>query len=103
MARTHGLAVSFAPVVFAGLVGNGDHLHLSLWNRRGRNLFAGGDGPEGMRREAESFTAGVLAALPAITAISCPSLASYQRLQPHRWAGAFACWGRENREAGCGS
>jgi glutamine synthetase len=100
VARAHGMAVSFAPVVFAGLVGNGDHLHLSLWNRRGRNVFHGGDGPEGMTPQAESFTAGVLASLPAIVGISCPSVASYFRLQPHRWSGPWACWGRENREAG---
>ena len=100
VARANGLAVSFAPVVFAGLVGNGDHLHLSLWDRRGRHLFHGGDGPEGMTRRAEAFAAGVLDALPAIVAVSCPSVASYLRLRPHRWAGAFRAWGRENREAG---
>ena len=99
-ARANGLAVSFAPVVFAGLVGNGDHLHFSLWDRRGRNLFAGGHGPEGMTRQAEAFAAGVLDSLPALVAVSCPSVASYLRLQPHRWAGAYRCWGRENREAG---
>ena len=98
-ARKEGMAASFAPVVFAGLVGNGAHLHLSLWNRRGRNLFHGGRGPEGMTREAEAFTAGILASMPALTAVSCPSVVSYERLQPHHWAGAFACWGRENREA----
>jgi glutamine synthetase len=100
VARSNGLAVSFAPVVFAGLVGNGDHLHLSLWDRRGRNRFADGKGPEGMTRKAEAFAAGVLESLPAIVAVSCPSVASYLRLQPHRWAGAFKAWGRENREAG---
>lgn len=98
-ARNHGFAASFAPVVFAGLVGNGMHLHLSLWDRRGRNLFHGGRGPEGMTKEAEAFTAGVLDHLPALTAITAPSVASYQRLQPHRWSGPWACWGRENREA----
>jgi glutamine synthetase len=100
VARSNGLAVSFAPVVFAGLVGNGDHLHLSLWDRRGRNRFANGDGPEGMTRDAEAFSAGVLESLPAIVGVSCPSVASYLRLQPHRWAGPWAAWGRENREAG---
>jgi glutamine synthetase len=99
VARVHGFASSFAPVVYPELVGNGLHLHLSLWNRRGRNLFQGGRGPEGMTREAEAFTAGVLDSLPALTAITAPSVASYQRLQPHRWSGPWACWGRENREA----
>jgi glutamine synthetase len=99
VARSHGLAASFAPVVFAGLVGNGMHIHLSLWNRSGRNVFHGGRGPEGMTREAESFTAGVLEAMPALTAITAPSVASYERLQPHRWSGPWAVWGRENREA----
>lgn len=99
VARSQGMAASFAPVVFAGLVGNGAHLHLSLWDRRGRNLFHGGRGPEGMTRQAEAFTAGILASMPALTAITAPSVASYQRLQPHRWSGPWACWGRENREA----
>ena len=99
VARRHGLTPSFAPVVWAGLVGNGAHLHLSLWNRRGRNAFDGGRGPEGMTREAEAFTAGVLEAMPALTAVTAPSVASYQRLQPHRWSGPWAAWGRENREA----
>jgi glutamine synthetase len=100
VARTQGgFSPSFAPVLYPGLVGNGAHLHLSLWNRRGRNLFQGGGGPEGMTRDAEAFTAGVLSSLPALTAITCPSVVSYQRLQPHRWSGPWACWGRENREA----
>jgi len=100
VAKAHGMAVSFSPVVFAGLVGNGDHLHLSLWDRRGRNVFNGGDGPEGMTRQAESFAAGILASLPALVGVSCPSVVSYLRLQPHRWSGPWACWGLENREAG---
>ena len=98
VARNHGLAASFSPVVFAGLVGNGLHLHLSLW-RKTKNLFHGGRGPEGMTREAESFAAGILDSLPALTAITAPSVVSYERLQPHRWSGPWACWGRENREA----
>jgi glutamine synthetase len=93
-----GFRASFAPVAIAGEVGNGGHVHFSLWEE-GRNLFAGGGGPHGMTEKAEAFVAGVLDDLPALVAIGAPSVASYLRLVPHHWAGAFACWGRENREA----
>ena len=94
----HGLKSSFAPVAIAGEVGNGGHVHFSLWEE-GKNLFTGGDGPHGMTARAEAFVAGILEELPALVAIGCPSVASYLRLVPQHWAGAFACWGRENREA----
>ncbi len=94
----HGLRTSYAPSVVAGTVGNGGHLHLSLW-RDGRNLFSGGNGPYGLAPEAEAFLAGVLEELPALLVIGAPSVASYLRLVPQHWAGAFRCWGRENREA----
>jgi len=94
----HGLRASFAPAVSEDGVGSGAHLHLSLW-RDGQNLGEGGSGPYGLRSEAESFLAGVLAQLPALLALGAPSVASYLRLVPSRWAGAYRCWGLENREA----
>jgi glutamine synthetase len=98
VAARHGLAVSFAPSVADPGVGNGGHVHLSL-ERDGRNVFAGGEGPFGLTPEAEAFTAGILRRLPALLAVGAPSAASYLRLLPSHWAGAYACWGRENREA----
>ena len=98
VSRRHGLRASFAPVVLAGQVGNGGHLHLSAWDGP-RNLFAGGSGPYGLTGRGESMLAGLLDALPALSAVGSPSVASYLRLLPSRWAGAYACWGRENREA----
>jgi glutamine synthetase len=98
LAATHGMRASFSPAVIAGHVGNGGHVHFSLW-RDGTNLFAGGDGPHGMTETGEAFVAGVLAELPALVAVGAPSVPSYLRLIPSHWAGAFACWGRENREA----
>ena len=95
----HGLRVSFAPAVEAGGgLGNGAHLHLSLW-RDGRNLGHGGPGPHGLTAEAEAFLAGVLTALPELLVLGTPSPAGYLRLVPSRWAGAYQCWGLENREA----
>ncbi|WP_329332424.1 glutamine synthetase family protein [Streptomyces sp. NBC_00663] len=98
VAGRHGLVVSFAPAVFAEGVGNGGHLHLSAW-REGVNLHTGGGGRYGMTADAEAFAAGVLAHLPALTAVTAPSPASYLRLKPSQWAGVFTAWGRETREA----
>ena len=96
--QRHGMRASFAPVVVPDLVGNGGHVHLSVW-RDGRNLFAGGEGRYGLTTSGESFLAGILEALPALCGVGAPAAASYLRLVPSRWAGCFCCWGPENREA----
>ncbi|WP_133917633.1 glutamine synthetase family protein [Streptomyces sp. NBC_00582] len=98
VARRHGLRVSFSPAVAAEGVGNGGHVHLSAW-REGRNLHSGGDGRHGLTADAESFAAGVLARLPALTAVTAPSPASYLRLKPSQWAGVYTAWGLETRES----
>ncbi|WP_207400985.1 glutamine synthetase family protein [Actinomadura roseirufa] len=110
----HDLAASFSPKVEADRVGNGGHVHLSLWREDGGdgagapgtgagtgavNAMAGGTGPYGMTPAGEAFAAGILARLPALLAIGAPSVASYLRLVPSHWAGAYSCWGLENREA----
>ena len=53
----------------------------------------------GLTPDGEAFGAGILNRLPALLAIGAPSVASYLRLVPSHWAGAYACWGLENREA----
>lgn len=98
VAGQYGMSASFAPVAIAGEVGNGGHVHFSLWEEE-RNLFAGGGGPYGMTDRGQAFVAGILAELPALVAIGSPSVASYLRLVPQHWSGPWACWGRENREA----
>jgi glutamine synthetase len=65
--------------------------------RRGQP--AGGPGRYGLTADGEAFAAGILSALPALLTVGAPSVASYLRLVPSHWAGAYQCWGRENREA----
>ncbi|GIG56261.1 glutamine synthetase [Longispora fulva] len=94
----HGFGASFAPVVVPDRVGNGAHLHFSA-HADGVNLFAGGPGPHGMTARGEGLLAAVLSRVPALVAIGAPSVSSHLRLVPQRWAGAYQCWGLENREA----
>lgn len=97
-ARAHGLRVSFAPVTTAAGAGNGWHLHTSLL-RDGRNALTG-DGPHGLSDVGRGYLAGLLRELPGIVAVTAPSTGSLLRRRPGYWAGAFAFWGVENREAG---
>jgi glutamine synthetase len=97
--RRYGFRTSFSPKVEVLGVGNGGHAHLSVW-RDDSNLMAGGSGAFGLTETGDAFAAGILDRLPALLAIGAPSVASYLRLIPSHWAGVWACWGLENREAG---
>jgi glutamine synthetase len=96
--RERGASCSLSPRPSMDGLGNGAHLHFSLW-RGDRNLCGTGDGPHGLDTEAAAFLAGVLSELPALVAVGCAAPVSYLRLGPSRWTGAYTCWGLENREA----
>lgn len=98
IARRHGLRASFSPFPFAGGGGNGAHIHFSF-GRSGASLFSGGEGPYGITADGGAAIAGVLTALPGIQGVLSGSILSGARLRPGYWSGAYACWGRENREA----
>lgn len=96
VARRCGMRVSLSPVPFAGGVGSGAHQHFSM-KRGDTPLFS--DGAGGMTAEGESAVAGVIAGLPEAQGVLAGSVVSGQRMQPGNWAGAYVCWGTENREA----
>jgi glutamine synthetase len=98
VATHRGLVASLAPKPWRDNAGNGCHIHFSLWEGD-RNRFYDGSRPDGLSDIARAFIAGVLARLPALCALSAPSFNSYHRIVPQFWAGAFRCWGHDNREA----
>src|SRR5262249_31364029 len=55
--------------------------------------------PDRWSAEARPFIAGVLEHLPGLCGLTAPSFNSYRRIVPQYWAGAFTCWGHDNREA----
>ena len=100
IALRHGLLASFAPKPFPDAIGSGCHVHFSLWDLDGqRNLLYDRQDPHGLSQMGRHFIAGVLAHLPGLLALTCPSYNSYRRLQPHAWSSAFTAWGFDNREA----
>jgi glutamine synthetase len=100
VAARHGLLASLAPKPWPENAGNGGHIHFSLWEGDGsRNRFHDASAPDRLSGEARAFIAGVLAHLPALCGLTVPSFNSYHRIIPQYWAGAFVCWGHDNREA----
>jgi glutamine synthetase len=100
VAARHGLVALLAPKPFLNQAGNGAHIHLSAWNRgHTRNLFASNTSGKGLSPIGLHFIGGVLAHLPALLALTAPTVNSFRRLQPHFWSSAYVAWGLENREA----
>jgi len=94
------LLASFAPKPFPDQAGNGSHVHWSLWRAKDdKNLFHDPGGRYGLSEAGHAFMAGVLAHLPALVALTAPSVNSYRRLQPRFWSSAYTAWGPDNREA----
>jgi len=98
VATRRGLVASLAPKPWPENAGNGCHIHFSLWEGHA-NRFYDAAAPDRLSDTARSFIAGVLEHLPALCALTAPSFNSYHRLVPQYWAGAFRCWGHDNREA----
>lgn len=98
VARDFGMRVSFSPLPFAGSVGSGAHQHFSLL-RGDTPLFSGGSGAHQMTAEGQSAIAGIVDGLIEAQLALCGSIVSGLRMKPGSWAGAFTCWGVENREA----
>src|SRR5437870_3419060 len=98
VALQHGLTASFAPKPFADQAGSGCHVHMSLWNGD-RNAMYDPSGALGLSKLGRAFVGGILQHLPALLALTCPSVNSYARLAPNMWSSAYTCWGPDNREA----
>jgi glutamine synthetase len=98
VASSFGLVASLAPKPWPDNAGNGGHVHFSVW-KDGRNAFHDPAAPDALSATARSFLAGVLEHLPGLCGLTAPSFNSYHRIVPQYWAGAFTCWGHDNREA----
>ncbi len=95
IARKHGYTSTFMAKPYAEESGNGFHVHFSLVDKDGNNLFDNG-GEEGSEMLRQAI-AGLLALMPESMLMFCPHMNSYRRFQDGSHAPVFACWGYENR------
>lgn len=94
-AGRHGCSATFMAKPFAEWSGSGMHVHVSLVDRDGYNIFASED-PAGSEQLRHAL-AGMLAILPDSVGILAPTGNAYRRFQPHSYAPIRANWGVNNR------
>jgi glutamine synthetase len=96
VARRHGIAACFMAKPLSAAAGSGMHLHVSLVDESGRNVYAG---------ESESTAndllrhsiGGLLATLPEAMLVFAPHANSWRRLVANSYAPVTPSWGFNNR------
>lgn len=95
IARQHELFASFMPKPFKDEAGNGMHMHCSIIDAEGNNIF--NDGTDEGSTELRSAVAGCVTHMADSFAIFAPSFNAYRRFQSESHAPTTPSWGYENR------
>ena len=96
-ARRHGMAATFMAKPNEEDAGNGLHVHCSVLDRDGSNIFD--DGGPGGTPALEHAIMGCLSAMADSTLIFAPHPGSYARLVPGAHAPTGIAWAHDNRTA----
>ncbi|MCJ1455729.1 hypothetical protein MMC28_006085 [Mycoblastus sanguinarius] len=102
-----GITPCFMAKPREGLPGNSGHMHLSIVDHSGKNLFhRGSEDPSPpypdlahLSDMGRHFLAGLLDGLPDVMPIVAPTVNSYKRLVENFWAPVTVSWGLEHRAA----
>jgi glutamine synthetase len=98
VAIRHGLNAVFMAKPIAGAAGSSMHLHQSILDDRGRNIFSAADGSESPR--FRHFIAGLQTYGPDLMLIFAPFVNSYRRFVKLSQAPINLNWGYDNRTTG---
>lgn len=89
----HGLRATFMPKPFWGLNGSGAHIHVSVYDRDGRNLVGG----KTLSGVGLSLVAALLKHARVLSVFAASTVNSYKRLVPGHEAPTRIAWGYGNR------
>ncbi|WP_265516542.1 glutamine synthetase family protein [Nitratireductor luteus] len=92
-ARAHGLTATFMAKPFLEYAGNGMHVHASICDGEGNNIFAGEEG----RVRLESAVAGLLTTMPESLLLFINTWNGFRRITPGSYAPTRAVWAENNR------
>ncbi|WP_027365373.1 type I glutamate--ammonia ligase [Desulfotruncus alcoholivorax] len=96
IAQRHGLHATFMPKPIFGIAGSGMHLNQSLI-KNNTNAFYNPDAPNQLSEDCLHYIGGLIKHIPAITAITNPTINSYKRLVSGYEAPVYIAWSYRNR------
>ncbi|MFN3502561.1 MAG: glutamine synthetase family protein, partial [Allorhizobium sp.] len=96
VARASDLDATFMAKPYGTQAGSGMHVHFSILNEKGENIYVGEDGPSDALFHS---VGGLLESMGESMAIFAPHQNSYRRLRPSEHAPTYASWGFDNRSA----
>jgi glutamine synthetase len=99
IARHRGLLATFMAKPFNDEGGSGFHVHVSVADPSGENVFGDTADPDGLSVTGRHAIGGVLAHARALSALLNPTINSYKRFGPDTLAPWLIDWGLDNRSA----
>jgi len=99
IAQRFGLHATCMPKPIFGVNGSGMHVHQSLFDSKGNNVFYDSGDKYKLSKAAYGFIAGQLKHARSMSAVLAPTVNSYKRLVPGYEAPVYVCWGQVNRSA----
>jgi glutamine synthetase len=101
VARQNGLHATFMAKPFNGGAGSGMHVHQSLTDLEGTNVFAGEDSDHAVHSDVmRKYLAGVLRHNLELQIIAQPTINDYKRIVDYSFSPTQVCWGLDNRMVG---
>ena len=101
VARQNGLHATFMAKPFNGGSGSGMHVHQSLTDLEGTNVFAGEDSDHAVHSDVmRKYLAGVLRRNLELQIIAQPTINDYKRIVDYSFSPTQVCWGLDNRMVG---
>ncbi len=94
-ARQAGFDATFLSKPYSDLSGSGMHVHLSLLDEKGRNIFDPGNDKNNAK--LKQAVAGFQTVLPDSMAIFAPSINAFRRFEPDQFVPVTPDWGENNR------
>ncbi|MFC3283551.1 glutamine synthetase family protein [Litchfieldella rifensis] len=97
VALAHGFEATFMAKPYGNEAGNGTHVHISVLDARGHNIFAAANEAPLGSPALQQAVAGLLELMPASMALFAPNLNSFRRFQPGLYVPMAPTWGFDNR------